>query len=83
MRHAGKDPLEGAAALAALDGAAELRVAKGRKVVAVDLSADRPSDAELLALLLGRSGKLRVPALRAGSVVAVGFNQAMLESLFE
>lgn len=82
MRHAGKRPVEGADALAALAGAAELRVAKGKRVQRIDLVERRPPDVELLALMLGRSGKLRAPALRAGAVFAVGCNQEMLDSLF-
>ncbi len=72
----------GAAALALLEGATELRVARGRRVERAGLAANRPSDAELLAMMLGRSGKLRAPALRTGPVVAVGYSQALLESLF-
>jgi len=58
----------------------ELYVAKGRKVVEVDLRKDRPPDEELLSMLLGRSGKLRAPALRKGRTVVVGFNQEVLDS---
>lgn len=65
-----------------LAGAAELRVAKGKRVQRIDLAEGRPPDDELLDLMLGRSGKLRAPALRAGAVVVVGWNQEMLESLF-
>lgn len=82
MRHAGKDPVAGAAALALLEGVTELRVAKGRKIVRVPLDAERPSDHDLLALMLGRSGKLRAPALKAGMVMVVGYNGDILQSLW-
>ena len=52
--------------------------AKGRdRVVRFDLASQRPTDEELLQLLLGRSGKLRAPALRYGTRLVVGYNQAL------
>ena len=41
-------------------------VARGRKTLCFDLKGARPNDDELLELLLGRSGKLRDPAMRVG-----------------
>lgn len=80
MQSAGKEPIEGEAALSVLKGADELYVAKGRKTVHIDLGKNRPTDDELLALLLGRSGKLRAPTIRAGKKIIVGFNADLLES---
>jgi arsenate reductase-like glutaredoxin family protein len=57
----------------------DLHVAKGKKVLHFDLTAGRPSDDELLALLLGRSGKLRAPAIRTGSQLVIGYNPEILE----
>ncbi len=82
MRHAGKEPVEGDAALALLEGMTDLVVTKGRKVERFDLRGDRPSDADLLAVVLGRSGKLRAPAMRTGATLVVGYNATLLESLF-
>ena len=79
MRSATKEPVEGDAALELLDGVTQLRVAKGKKVVDVDLGEDRPTDEELLALLLGRSGKLRAPTIRTGDTLLVGFHLGMFE----
>lgn len=79
MRSATRDPIEGDEALALLDGVTDLFVAKGRKTVHVDLAADRPSDEEIRALLLGRSGKLRAPVLRVGTRLIVGYNAEILE----
>lgn len=79
MRSATKEPVEGDAALELLDGVTRLRVAKGKKVVDVDLGEDRPTDEELLALLLGRSGKLRAPTIRTGDTLLVGFHLGMFE----
>jgi arsenate reductase-like glutaredoxin family protein len=50
-------------------------------VLHVDLAAERPPDDDLLALLLGRSGKLRAPTLRSGARLLVGYNQDMLASV--
>jgi arsenate reductase-like glutaredoxin family protein len=79
VRSATKEPVEGDAALELLDGVTRLRVAKGKKVVDVDLGEDRPTDEELLALLLGRSGKLRAPTIRTGDTLLVGFHLGMFE----
>ena len=68
----------GSAALALLNGVTDLYVAKGKKVLHLDLTAERPSDDELLGLLLGRSGKLRAPAIRTGTRFVVGYNPEIL-----
>ena len=80
MQSAGKDPIEGDAALAVLDGVRHLHVAKGKKTESFDLKTDRPSDDDLLGMMLGRSGKLRAPTLRFGDTLVVGFNQDVLSS---
>ena len=72
----------GAEALAVLKGVRELWVAKGRKTERIDLNTERPSDEVLLALLLGRSGKLRAPTMRVDKRLLVGYNGAMLEEAF-
>ena len=56
-------------------GVDEIFVAKGKKVVHVDLKASRPGKAELLAFLLGPTGGLRAPTLRVGRTLLVGFNE--------
>lgn len=66
-----------------LEGMTELCVAKGRKLVRVDLTAeDRPPDSELAAMMTSRWGKLRAPAMRVGTTFVVGFNQDMLAEVF-
>ena len=62
-----------------MEGVTDLFVAKGKKTVHIALGDARPSDEELLGLLLGRSGKLRAPVLRAGSKLIVGYNADILE----
>ena len=63
-----------------LDGVRHLHVAKGKKIESFDLKTDRPSDEDLLGMMLGRSGTLRAPALRSGDTLVVGFNQDVLSS---
>lgn len=62
----------------------ELLVARGKKTLRFDLSAgERPDEEEILGLLLGRSGKLRAPALRVGSRLLIGYGADMYESVFD
>lgn len=56
-------------------------VAKGRKIVRFDLKNDRPSDDDLLAHMLGRSGALRAPSIRVGRTFVVGYNSDLLETV--
>lgn len=78
MQSASRDAIEGEDVLDLLDGVRDLYVAKGRKVLHFDLETARPADAELLELMLGRSGKLRAPTLRTGGKLVVGYNADLL-----
>jgi len=51
-------------------------VAKGKKVIRVDLRKSRPPRSELLELLLGPTGNLRAPTIRKGRTLLVGFDEA-------
>ncbi len=62
--------------------AGELYVAKGKKVVRLNLKKDQPGEDELLKLMLGPTGNLRAPTLVYGSKLIVGFNQEMYDSIF-
>lgn len=42
------------------------------------MTTDPPSDDDLLAVILGRSGTLRAPTLITGKNMAVGFNADLL-----
>lgn len=53
----------------------EIYVAKGAKVIHLDLAREKPDRATLLALLLGPSGNLRAPTLRRGRTLVVGFDE--------
>ena len=69
-----KQTIKGDQALGALAGVDDLYVAKGTRVVHVDLRRARPERAELRALLLGPTGNLRAPTLRKGRTLLVGFD---------
>ena len=75
--------MQGEAALVLLEGISDLYIAKGKKILHFDIEAERPSDSELLTLLLGRSGKLRAPAIRQGSRFIVGYNQEIFPVTLE
>ena len=79
--NAKKNPIKGRAALGVLDDVDELHVTKGKRVVRVDLRKQRPTDAELLSLLLGPSGNLRAPTLRRGRRLVVGFDETTYRSV--
>ncbi len=62
--------------------ASELLVAKGNKIVHLNLRRDKPSREELLKLLLGPTGNLRAPALRKGKQLVVGYADSMYKDVF-
>ena len=67
-------------ALALAARAKKLIAAKGTKVAELDLRA-KPSSKEILALMLGPSGNLRVPTMRVGDTLYVGFPREGFEGL--
>jgi hypothetical protein len=71
-----KATIKGDAALALLKDVDEVYAARGRRVVHVDLRRDRPDRQALRDLLLGPTGNLRAPTLRAGRTLLVGFDEA-------
>ena len=72
--------MDAQAALDLLDGVTDLFVAKGKKSLHIDLRKERPSDDDLLQLMLGRSGTLRAPTLKSGKRLIVGFNADILQA---
>jgi arsenate reductase-like glutaredoxin family protein len=58
-----------------LAGAAEIVVAKGKKVLRFDMQQAAPSDEELFKAIIGPSGNLRAPTLRTGKTWHVGFHE--------
>ena len=81
QRDAKKATIRGDAALAILEDVDELYVAKGKRVVHVDLGRAKPPRAELLHLLLGPTGNLRAPTLRKGRTLIVGFDEGTYKTL--
>ena len=78
-RDARKSPVDASEAISLLEGATEVYVAKSRKFLHFDLAAGGgASDYEVAAQIVSRWGKLRAPTLRAGSTLAVGYNEDML-----
>jgi hypothetical protein len=71
-----KATIKGDAALGVLKDVDEIYVARGKRVVHVDLKNARPPRAELLGLLLGPTGNLRAPTLRKGRRLIVGFDES-------
>ncbi len=67
--------------MSVLNDVKRIHVAKGRKVLDMDLTKDAPQESELLELLLGRSGKLRAPTIKVGESLMVGYNQEMFVSV--
>jgi arsenate reductase-like glutaredoxin family protein len=61
-------------ALALAKQADEIVVARGKKVVTIDMKKSPPPDAELLGYLLGPTGNLRAPTVRRGKKLLVGFD---------
>ncbi len=59
----------------------QLYVAKGKRIVHVDLRREKPPRAELLGLLLGPTGNLRAPTLRKKRTLIVGFDEATYKDL--
>ncbi|MCP4786945.1 MAG: hypothetical protein GY903_32675 [Fuerstiella sp.] len=64
-----------------LKGMNTLLVAKGKKVTRIDLKKDRPDDATLTSLMLGPTGNLRAPTIKAGKTIMVGFNSEVFEEV--
>jgi arsenate reductase-like glutaredoxin family protein len=69
-------------ALKLLTESDELYVTRGTKVIHFDLKNEHPGNEAVLELLIGRSGKLRAPAIKAGRTLLVGFDGPTYEKLF-
>ena len=59
----------------------EIYVAKGKRVIHLDLKSEKPNDDMLARLLLNPTGNLRAPALKKGRTLIVGFDEATYEAL--
>ena len=76
-----KKTLAGPEALVLARAAEQIYVAKGKKIVHVDLKKEKPDDATLLRLMLGPTGNLRAPTVRRGKTLIVGFDAAIYADL--
>jgi hypothetical protein len=62
-------------AIAMARKARRLIAAKGKRVAAIDLAKDKPSEALLAELMLGPTGNMRAPTMRVGQTLLVGYNE--------
>ena len=62
--------------------ASKVIVAKGKKVTTFSMTKDKPDEATLLAHMLGPTGNLRAPTIRAGKTLLVGFDEQTYRSVF-
>jgi len=60
----------------------EIYVAKGKKVVHLNVKRDKPDTETLKKLLLGPTGNLRAPTLRKGKTLVVGFDEETYRKVF-
>jgi len=65
------------------DGASKVVVAKGKKIVEVDLKKDADAWGTLGKIAIGPTGNLRAPAIRTGSTWLVGFNEEAYAERFD
>lgn len=69
-------------AMALVENADRLVVAKGKKLTELDLNSESPSDDVVAKLMLGPTGNLRAPTLRVGRTLVVGYNEEVLTETF-
>jgi len=62
-------------ALQLAHAAEEIYVAKGTKLVHLNMKKDKPDDETLTRLLMGPTGNMRAPTLRVGKKLLVGFDE--------
>ena len=65
-----------------VDTVSQLLVAKGKTVVELDLKKDKPTEDEILKLILGPTGNLRAPTLKVGKKLVIGFDEKMYKGVF-
>ena len=69
-------------AVALVENADRLVVAKGKKLTELDLNSESPTDDVVAKLMLGPTGNLRAPTLRVGRTLVVGYNEEVLAETF-
>ena len=69
-------------AMALVEQADRLVVAKGKKLTELDVGAAPPTDDAVAKLMLGPTGNLRAPTLRVGRTLVVGYNEQVMVETF-
>ena len=69
-------------AVALVENADRLVVAKGKRLTELDLNSESPTDDVVAKLMLGPTGNLRAPTLRVGRTLVVGYNEEVLTETF-
>ena len=69
-------------AVALLEQADRLVVAKGKKLTELNLNQEPPTDEVVAKLMLGPTGNLRAPTLRVGRTLVVGYNEQVMTETF-
>ena len=72
--NARKEPLDREAARELLQSVSRVIAVKGKKVLRFALKKGHGPSDELMAAVIGPSGKLRAPAIRKGKTLVVGFH---------
>ena len=80
--NAKKERIGEAGAIGMLKEVSEVWAARGKKAVHVSLDGGKGAQGEALRLILGPSGNLRAPALRAGGVLVAGFHEETYQKIF-
>lgn len=75
LTDARKEKMGPESALELAESASHITAAKGKKLVTYDLKRDRPSDEDLIKIMIGPSGNLRAPTIRVGKKLFIGFNE--------
>ena len=79
---ANKNKLDHAGALAMARQVDRVIATKGKKRVELDMR-QKPSDDEVIALLLGPTGNIRAPLIRVGKTLVAGFDPEVYNGALE
>ena len=79
---ANKDRRGRDAALKLAKEADKVVVARGKKVITIDMKKAPPDDDTLASYLLGPSGNLKAPTIRKGKMLLVGFGETAYREVF-
>lgn len=80
--NARKEQFDRARTLELLQTPTQVIAVKGKKILRFSLKKDQQPPDALLSAVIGPSGNLRAPAIRAGKVLVVGFHPDVYGELF-